>query len=331
MTRIAALMFLIAACVGTAPVVAAPEAKTSVDYLEARVTDWLRSPPDVANVKCAMSCHTTLPYMFARGYLAQGTPAGDAARRRIEERVRETAAGTATPFYGRPDSVRARQSRGTEAVVNAAALALDDRARGRTSEVTATALDQMWRAQRSDGGWDWLDFDLAPWQSREDWALAVAALAAGRSAPVAKLDLLRAQVRRRLGHEQQPVSLHDRAALLWASASVERLVPDAAALADEVAKTQRDDGGFSLRGWAWGGTSDSDGYATALGVLALCHGTPNGKARPDVRRGLAWLEQHRAADGTWPGRSVAGTSERSRTFMTDAATSYALLARATCR
>ena len=39
-------------------------------YLELRSASWLESPPDIANVKCAMSCHTTFSYLMARATLA---------------------------------------------------------------------------------------------------------------------------------------------------------------------------------------------------------------------------------------------------------------------
>src|SRR5437762_3413422 len=35
-------------------------------YLDTRVQAWLDNTPDIANVKCAMTCHTGFPTVFAR-------------------------------------------------------------------------------------------------------------------------------------------------------------------------------------------------------------------------------------------------------------------------
>jgi hypothetical protein len=211
-------------------------------YLDGRAASWLASPPPIANVACAMSCHTTFPYVMARSALAPfaKTPSADEARRRFEARVTEAVAGTADPV---------------------------------------------------------------------------------------------GYVQKRLGS----MVLHDRAMVLWASGKLTTLLePDqAAAIAADLERTQLEDGGFSLGAWGQGalaqdGAKESDGYATAVAVLALCSGTPDGTERPDVRRGLSWLAQNQAEDGSWSGRSVNADTAQVEGFMTDAATAYASLALTTC-
>lgn len=309
---------------------AAPRSNAA-SYLDARVAEWMKAPPPVANVACTLSCHTSFASLIARKHLDAVMPATDAARTAIEERVRAAVRDDATPFYGTAGSSRARQSRGTESVLNATALILDDR--GTQSEIATTAIAQMWSTQRSDGGWDWLDFGLKPWEAGEDWGLAMAALAAGNAPDASRVDNVKRLARlveRRLGSTRLPVSLHDRAALLWASGSLRELLPRKAIpnIASAIAATQRADGGFS---WMQH-DEPSDGYSTALAVLALCHGTADGNQREDVRRGLEWLLTHQRRDGSWPGRSTRdGASDRAQTFATDAATGYAVLALATCK
>src|SRR6185369_4054271 len=94
----------------------------AVSYLDKRSASWLASPPPISNVSCAMSCHTTFPYVMARSSLAPfaKTPAADEARARFEARVAEAAAGTAVPFYGSDGDDKGKQSHATEAVLNAA-------------------------------------------------------------------------------------------------------------------------------------------------------------------------------------------------------------------
>jgi hypothetical protein len=316
-------------------------------YLDARSADWLASPPRISNVPCAMSCHTTFPYVLARASLraATKTPAADAARSKFEARVVLAVNGTATPFYGQGTNDKIVQSHATEAVLNAAALALDDIGSGvPLSTTTRSALDRMWAMQRADGAWDWLDFTLEPWERGSDWGAALAALVAGTIPPntttaqalgTAKLI---GYFRQRLADKTNTMALHDRAMLLWASGALSGLLDStqADAIADDLAKVQQADGGFALSSWGRGNrvidteTKKSDGYATALAILALCRGAPEGPKRKDVRRGLAWLAQNQREDGSWVGRSVNVADAQNQVFMTDAATAYASIAIATC-
>lgn len=132
------------------------------------------------------------------------------------------------------------------------------------------------------------------------------------------------------------MALHDKAAVLWASGSLSGLLDKAKAkaIADAIVATQRDDGGFSLRAWGKGDLAEdaaaSDGHATSLATLALCKGTAGGVARPEVRTALTWIATHQKGDGSWPGVSTNTETSRAKTFMTDAATSYATLALIEC-
>jgi hypothetical protein len=311
-------------------------------YLDERAASWLDSPPPIGNVACAMSCHTTFPYVMARSSLAPfaKTPAADEARARFEARVADAAAGTAIPFYGNEGSDKGKQSHATEAVLNAAALALDDLGSGQPLGASTTiALDRMWAEQRADGTWDWLEFGLEPWETRNDLGAALAALVAG-SIPASAKGAQAAGTTKLVGYIQSRLDsmvLHDRTMVLWASGKLTGLLDPARAdaIAADLAATQLDDGGFSLGAWGQGSlaqerAAESDGYATAIAVLALCSGTAQGATRTDVQRGLSWLARNQAEDGSWPGRSVNADTEQVQGFMTDAATAYASLALTTC-
>lgn len=296
--------------------------RRAAGYLDGRVEDWLAAPPQVANVDCAMNCHTTFPAVLAHASLpADATAHLGVARERFEARL-----SPATPLYGDGHNAKARESHATEAVLNAAALVLDDTARGGSlSPASERALRRMWSLQRDDGAWPWLDFGLEPWEHGEPFGVAMAALAAGRaSADGEGVEQLRAYAQAHL-HEAM---LHDRAALLWASSALAGLLSEeqAAGIAQDLEAVQNDDGSVALGritpGRARRGTP-GDGYATALATLAWCS---TGQEPQAAALGRQWLVTNQDRDGSWPGRSVNGSSRTAQQYMTDAATAYAVMA-----
>ena len=121
-----------------------------------------------------LSCHSFVPYMLARS-VTLDVPAAPRAKSldQIKQRVAHWS-DLDTPIWKLPydhTAAKKRESRGTEAVLNALALATDDRARGldKPGPETKTALDILWSTQRQDGAeagsWDWLDFGLEPWEA----------------------------------------------------------------------------------------------------------------------------------------------------------------------
>jgi squalene-hopene/tetraprenyl-beta-curcumene cyclase len=315
-------------------------------YLDGRAIGWLEHPLHVTkipqNFDCAMTCHTTHPFVVARAALPQGV-ALERVRGAIEARVAKIADwSSAVPMYGdrEKEKTLARWSFGAEAVMNASALALGDRTMGRSpTRATLRAIDLMWSAQRADGAWDWFEFGLEPWEGGGDVglafaALAVAALPAEDAAPAkANIERLRGAVGKRLADTAKPLALHHRALLLWASAKWKEVLTDAAraSIVRELVERQQPSGGWSLATWGRGKLArdgaDADGYATAIAVLALCSTQVEDAAK---KRGLTWLRGAQQGDGSWPGRSVNANKEPNDGFMTDAATAYAVLAIARC-
>jgi squalene-hopene/tetraprenyl-beta-curcumene cyclase len=226
------------------------------------------------------------------------------------------------------DDAKIVESRGTEAVLNAFVVAGTDAA--------PRALDILFETQRADGGWDWLDFGLAPWE-RKDAELAGAAFAAiavartpDYRAPPARLDALRGFIAARV---RAGMPLHDKLFVLWAATHDARLL-DArrrAAFVADIVRVQRTDGGFALADLGtWtrkDGTPNrataSDGYATAFAAYVLGR---IDRASPAVTRARRWLLDHQSADGSWPGVSMNDDDAFNRSLMTDAATAYAVLA-----
>lgn len=337
-----------AAATTSAPPVSTPEAQqgsepitdvawrsNAADYLDQRVGKWLAGPPSVANVKCAMSCHTSFPAVLAHASLPADRTANIAkARARFEARL-PSEAGTAIPFYGRDDNAKVRESHATEAVLAATAFVLDDMARGNEVSLPAKeALERMWSQQGPDGAWEWLDFGLEPWEHQDAFGVAMAALAAGRipadttPGQTEGVRKLRAYVQTNI----EGVPLHDQVALLWASSALEGLLSPSQAgnIAAALHKTQHRDGSFSIGrlmpGHA-GKSAEGDGYATALATLALC---TTGLEPDAAEAGVAWLKSHQQTDGSWQGKSLNGPGRTAERYMTDASTGYAVLALQTC-
>ncbi len=323
-------------------------------YLDRREQWWMhwRGAARDHDTFC-ISCHTSLPYALARSrldaVLGTAPPSVQTALLRdVRERVRlwsET-----RPYYrGSGDhSDKPRQSRGTEAVLNALILAMDDARTGRLTPDTLSAFDHMWALQEptgpAAGAWHWLNFGLEPWEVKDAryYGTALAAVAVGvapqdyRSTPAiqASLERLRGYLLSR--YAAQP--LHQKLAMLWASSVLPGLMDPARreALIAAVFRVQHRDGGWSLyalspsyRRWRSVLRHWSDGYATGYVAFVLqCAGVP--RTDPRLARALAWLrENQHLAQGRWATSSInewLSSANPESLFMSDAATAYAVLA-----
>jgi squalene-hopene/tetraprenyl-beta-curcumene cyclase len=135
-------------------------------------------------------------------------------------------------------------------------------------------------------------------------------------------------------YDAQP--LLNKTVALWASAHLPDLLThqQREKLLAELLNRQREDGGWSLKDLGtWERVDNtplpdsSDGYATGLVVLVL---QENGVTDPRVRRGLDWLADNQdKTSGAWHASSLNKDRDPQSNigqFMSDAATSYAVLA-----
>jgi squalene-hopene/tetraprenyl-beta-curcumene cyclase len=306
-------------------------------YLDERQKQWFEwKPAASANGPC-VSCHTGMTYLLARPAL-----------RRVLKEEQPT-------IYERGLLGRLRSNVGAkppgplqdvESIFAAMFLARED-ARGAMSADTQKAFEQLWALQRNEapakGAWKWYSANLDPWEHSESsyFGAALAMLALG-STP--------ADYRQRADIHERTTAiasylatsferpLHDRVALLWATATSPSALPERArsALIAEVLAKQQPDGGWSLASVGpWTPHPDappasgSDAYATAFTAFAL------GKAgvapsHPGLARALSWLKAHQdPSTGAWSAVSMnkrrpAGSMEA--LFMQDAATAFAALA-----
>ncbi|MGA8090215.1 MAG: hypothetical protein WCA10_23285 [Terracidiphilus sp.] len=325
-------------------------------YLDRRETwwqGWGRAQKDHGTL--CVSCHTQASYALARPSLrSRSGERGPSAQEQVmlasvEKRVREWK--DVQPFYS--DAVygagKEVESRNAESVLNAFILACYDAPKEQLSERTRMAFDHAWALQSASGpdagAWVWQNFEYAPWESKESqyhWA-ALMALAVG-AAPdgymndkkiAANVALLRDYLRSH--YDTQP--LVNKMIALWAAKYFPGFMSwdQMQSLVYQVNSLQHEDGGWSLTDFGTWKRRDgtpletrSDGYATGLAVLVLEESLITSDKKPHVARGLQWLEANQdKATGAWPAWSLNKNRDPKSDagmFMSDAATSYAVLA-----
>ena len=323
--------------------------RAAAQYLDKRESwwqPWYRSRID-HNTVC-VSCHTVLPYAFARSALRAviGETMPTSAERNmlgwVEKRVNDWS--EVLPYYSEQRGVgKAAQSRSTESVLNALVLASYDSRERQVRPVTRIAFNNAWALQEASGGWNWQDFKLGPWENANSGYLgATLLLLAVKSlpddfatAPENKPHVKRLESFLKQGYSSQP--LINRIYVLWASSTSPRVLDrhQRRALLDELRGLQQADGGWRNAGMDPTERKDhseaprqSDGYVTALVVLALRASGARAKD-PMLSRGKQWLLTHQQADGSWSASSmnlVRDPESDAGPFMTDAATGYAALA-----
>ena len=338
-------------------------------YLDGRGENWFKysgaNRGEGASASRCVSCHTLLPYALARPVLRRLSNETQATQweTRILTQTKSRVANwdqleeVEFQLFYDFDEPKKKQSRGTEAILNALLLSLDDRLQGRRepSDATKKALTILWATQITEGqhkgSWEWLNFGLEPWESTDARYLGatVAAIAIG-AAPGGVLAGNEADSPKRLGSLRDYLkkyyatqNLHNRAWLLWASSGLDGLLnqEEKAQLIEQILAKQQPGGGWSL-----GSLGDfthveiktpvitPDGYATGLILHALqLAGLP--KENPQVSKGLSWLRAHQDPSGAWRATSVnkkrePESKDRAKAnigkFMWDAATGYAVLA-----
>lgn len=338
-------------------------------YLDRRGENWFKfgsaNRGEGATASHCISCHTLLPYVLARPALRRlsnrktatewETKTLEQTKLRVAnwDQLEEIEYQLMYDF----DEPKKTQSRGTEAVLNALLLALDDRfeERKEPSDATKKAFSILWATQVREGehkgSWEWLNFGLEPWEAKSARYLgaslaAIAVGAAPGSGPGKPAEdsrngteWLRSYLKKQYANQ----NLHNRVWLLWASTTMEGLLTPAQrdGLITQIFAKQHATGGWSLgslgdftHGEIKTPIATPDGYATGLiaHVLQLAW-IPKDDAR--VAKGLVWLRENQDPSGAWRAASVNKKRSPESTdaakanigkFMWDAATGYAVLA-----
>jgi hypothetical protein len=334
-------------------------------YLDSRQVwwqGWDRTQKD--HETYCISCHTQAMYALARPALRQdlAEPAAAGAERAmidsVEKRVHlwsQSATSQVLPFYDDEKYGKGKEieSRNAEAVLNAVILSSYDQRDGHLSETTRLAFDNAWALQSTTGpdagAWVWQNFNYAPWESTESqyhWA-ALFALTVARTpghyrddpAIASHLALLLSYLSSH--YTAQP--LLNKVVALWASRSYPSLLTTGQRrdLVADLLRLQRPDGGWSASNLgSWERRDNTpletrpDGYATGLIVLVLEESPAPQAIGPQtdasIARGRAWLIANQdKTTGAWAAWSLNKNRDLDSPvgkFMSDAATSYAVLA-----
>lgn len=294
-------------------------------FLDAVAVNWTRER------KCG-TCHTNVPYLFARGTLKDAPTEGPAlVRRFFEDRA----------AHWDDDAKTAKPRWDAEVVTTAVALAFDDaHTSGKLHPLTRKALDRMWTLQRPNGAWNWLKCTWPPFE-HDDYFGAVFAAVGTANAPegYAQTEAAQQGLKKLNAYLRKtpPPSLHHKAWLLWASTKLDGLLiaSERRATIKELMDLQRDDGGWSLASLGdWQGhdgrTNDknapSDGYGTGLVVYVLRQAGVPAKDHA-IQCGVRWLRTNQRASGSWFTRSLNTDGTH---YITNAGTAFAVLALTAC-
>ncbi len=303
------------------------------EYLDRRGEDWFKFGSarrgEGPSASSCVSCHSLLPYALARPVLRR--LAHESGPTALETRIlaqtkdrvsnwRRLDEASFQLLYDFDDDKK-KQSRGTEAILNALVLALDDRFQGleKPSATTKKAISNLWSTQITDGehkgSWEWLNFGMEPWESGGGRFLgaALAAIALGSAPRTAaagadsgspeRLDFLRNYLRAKFGTE----NLHNQAWMLWASTCMDGLLTpeEKQRLVAQLIAKQQAGGGWSLaslgdfaRGEVAAHVKGADGYATGL-VLHVLQLAGRTKDDPQIEKGLSWLRSNQDPTGAW--------------------------------
>jgi hypothetical protein len=343
-----------------APAPATWDRAAAARYLDARQVWWQawdRTQKDHGTY--CISCHTQAMYALARPALRQdlAEPAAAGAERAmidsVEKRVHLWSQSTTSqvlPFYDDEKYGKGKEieSRNAESVLNAVILSSYDQRQGHLSPTARLAFDNAWALQSPTGpdagAWVWQNFNYTPWESPESqyhWAALFALTVARtpdhyRDDPAIALHL--ALLTGYLSSHYAAQPLLNKIIALWASRSYPSLLTadQRRDLIASLLRLQHADGGWSasdLGDWERRDKTPleyrPDGYATGLIVLVLEESsTPQADA--PIARGRSWLIANQdKTTGAWTAWSLNKNRDLDSPigkFMSDAATSYAVLA-----
>ena len=288
--------------------------------------------------KC-LCCHTTLPYMLARGLDTGSKVNFDKLKALTVERVENP---ESRPWYHGDQT--GRDSKPTEAVLNALTLLMHDLSSHLPLQpTTLKAVDSIFAKLEPNGRLHWLDFNLQPFESKkgELWGNSMALLAiemakkySSYEPPAAKY----AKLKNFVFSKKDRLNTQEMAVLVWANshaATGKFLESDLAGhFINRIIRAQNPNGSFNQKAVLGLGKNEENVYATAISLIGMVKaGYGN---HPAAHRAAQWLADSQATgnflqmgDGTvlWNATSMNRTDSLfNDRFASDFSTSYASLA-----
>lgn len=304
----------------------------SKTYQDKRNQDWSERN------KC-LCCHTTLPYVLARGLDAGSKVNFDKFKALTLEKVENP---DSLPWYHGDQA--GRDSKPTEAVLNALTLLMHDlSSQVPLQATTLKAVDSIFVKLEPNGRLHWLDFNLQPFESKkgELWGNSMALLAvemakkhSSYEPPMEKYAKLKAFV---FSKENQ-LKPQEMAVLLWANSQGVSGRFLSAALASRfingIIESQNPNGSFDQKAALGFGKKEESVYSTAISLIGIVKaGYGN---HPSAHKAAKWLAdkqatgnflQMGAATVLWNATSMNRTDSLfNDRFASDYSTSYASLA-----
>ena len=301
-------------------------------YQDRRNKDWAERN------KC-LCCHTSLPYMLARGLDAGSKVNFDKFKALAVEKVENP---EARPWYHADQA--GRNSKPTEAVLNALTLLMHDLSSQLPLQaITLKAVDSIFVTLEPNGRLHWLDFNLQPFESKkgELWGNSMALLAvemakknSSYEPPTEKYAKLKAYV---FGKSDQ-LKTQEMAVLLWANshATIGNFLTSelSSQFVNRIIGSQNANGSFDQKAALGYGKKEENVYATAISIIGLVKaGYGN---HPSAHKAANWLADSQATgnflqmgQGTvlWNAVSLNRTNSLlNDRFASDYATSYSALA-----
>lgn len=301
-------------------------------YQDKRNKDW------TDRNKC-LCCHTTLPYMLARGLDAGSKVNFDKLKALTVEKVENP---ESRPWYHRDQA--GRDSKPTEAVLNALTLLMHDvSSQMPLQAITLKAVDSIFQKLEPNGRLHWLDFNLQPFESKkgELWGNSMALLAiemakkySSYEPPAEKYAKLKNYVISKQGR----LGTQEMAVLLWANSHADsgkfldsNLRND---FSNRIIEAQNTNGSFDQSAALGYGKKEESVYATAISLIGLIKaGYGN---HPSAHKAAKWLADSQATgnflqmgDGTvlWNATSMNRINSLfNDRFASDYSTSYSSLA-----
>jgi squalene-hopene/tetraprenyl-beta-curcumene cyclase len=301
-------------------------ADAAIDFVELSTTHWQEK-------RRCVTCHTNGLHLVAG---ASVTP-----KSKVLLDSQDFARDYLTGYVDKKAKPKGQHGAIEGMVSTAAFLAISEMTTaGKLQPKTEAALDHIWQRQDASGAWEkWLKCNWGPFEVDDHWGVSLAAVALAMAPESYRSKPGPAEAQRRMLDylKRAPTSAHQKTMLLWLSRYAPETITEKQKRQwiEDLRGLQQPDGGWVViqlgdADWKRGDdkpqVQSSDGYATAMVIFALRQADVSAND-PAIQRGVMWLKSNQRQSGRWFTHSPHRDTKH---YITQAATSMALLALASC-